>query len=247
MVKRLSETQPKSQDATCVSPETSFAEANSGPAPQDGDTKSVNFEIPPPGEEQQTSGKDIELGIVRGIDPPAADELTEKERGGEDAKGDEAYVQYTHVLIPYPGHDIEGKNVHKVVVCVAEEKKQSKRRKSAVYREKEEKKEVRANKDTVEVNDEMREVPIFCAICLTEYEISERVCWSSNSDCTHVFHEDCIVQWLISLGKTKSKMQSFSEIPSEAQLLNYQLECPCCRQDFISKSASPVVCEDEQV
>jgi hypothetical protein len=75
--------------------------------------------------------------------------------------------------------------------------------------------------------------PNVCTICLMEYEISERVSWSSNKDCTHVFHEDCVIQWLVSLGRTKSKMLRFSEDPTEAQLLNYDLECPCCRQEFI--------------
>lgn len=75
--------------------------------------------------------------------------------------------------------------------------------------------------------------PNVCTICLMEYEISERVSWSSNKDCTHVFHEDCVIHWLVSLGRTKSKMLRFSEDPTEAQLLNYDLECPCCRQEFI--------------
>mmetsp|Transcript_37247 Transcript_37247/g.78550 ORF Transcript_37247/g.78550 Transcript_37247/m.78550 type:complete len:298 (-) Transcript_37247:212-1105(-) len=91
-----------------------------------------------------------------------------------------------------------------------------------------------------------RDCTIFCAICLMEYEISDRISWSSNAACTHVFHEDCIVQWLVSLGRTKSKQQRFSEDPDEAQLLNYTLECPCCRQEFIARKVAdlPEVCDD---
>ena len=78
-----------------------------------------------------------------------------------------------------------------------------------------------------------REVPIFCAVCLSEYEVNDEISWSSNSECTHVFHTDCIKQWLVALGKKKSSMQRFPDSPSEKKLLRYDLECPCCRQDFI--------------
>lgn len=83
-------------------------------------------------------------------------------------------------------------------------------------------------------SNETREVPIFCAICLSEYEVSDEVCWSSYSHCTHVFHKDCIAKWLVSLGRRKSKMRRFTRTPGEKRLLDYQLECPCCRQEFIA-------------
>lgn len=55
-------------------------------------------------------------------------------------------------------------------------------------------------------------VPNCCAICLMGYDIGDKVIWSSNPDCAHAFHEDCVVGWLV-------KMQP--ETP-----------CPCCRQEF---------------
>lgn len=82
-----------------------------------------------------------------------------------------------------------------------------------------------------------REVPIFCAVCLSEYELDEEVCWSSNPNCTHVFHKECMLEWLVALGRRRSKMKRFPNTPSEKRLLNYELECPCCRQDFIVKSS----------
>ena len=42
---------------------------------------------------------------------------------------------------------------------------------------------------------ERRDCSTFCAICLAEYEPSDRVSWLSNPDCTHAFHEDCVVQY----------------------------------------------------
>ena len=95
---------------------------------------------------------------------------------------------------------------------------------------------------------ENREVPIFCAVCLMEYEVKDRLCWSSNGECTHVFHEHCILQWLISLGRKRSKRQTFTRNPTEQRLLDFCMQCPCCRQDFISKnltlSAAPEGQED---
>lgn len=44
-----------------------------------------------------------------------------------------------------------------------------------------------------------RNVSVSCAICLCTYEPDDRITWSSNSSCYHVYHEECIVQWLMSL------------------------------------------------
>jgi len=87
-----------------------------------------------------------------------------------------------------------------------------------------------------EVLAENREAPIFCAVCLMEYEVEDRLCWASNRECTHVFHEDCILQWLVSLGKKRSKRQTFTRNPIEQRLLDFDMQCPCCRQDFVSKN-----------
>lgn len=36
-----------------------------------------------------------------------------------------------------------------------------------------------------------------CSICLDPYVANETVCWAKNDDCDHIFHQDCIVQWLV--------------------------------------------------
>jgi hypothetical protein len=62
-------------------------------------------------------------------------------------------------------------------------------------------------------DDVERKVSNNCAICLENYSAGECVVWSSDQECRHVFHRDCIVAYLI---KVKS-----GETP-----------CPCCRQSF---------------
>lgn len=50
-----------------------------------------------------------------------------------------------------------------------------------------------------------------CSICLTNYQIGDRVVWSTNPCCVHAYHENCILNWL-------SKVEEGL--------------CPICRQDF---------------
>lgn len=55
-----------------------------------------------------------------------------------------------------------------------------------------------------------RPVPGTCVVCLNTYELAEKITWSSNPSCVHCFHTDCIAKWL-----------------------TRQLECPCCRREFL--------------
>ena len=49
-----------------------------------------------------------------------------------------------------------------------------------------------------------------CSICLCEYEENEEIGLSPNPECKHVFHKDCIVEWLMKHD-----------------------ECPCCRKEYL--------------
>jgi hypothetical protein len=60
---------------------------------------------------------------------------------------------------------------------------------------------------------EQRLVSGLCTICLSTYKVGSNVVWSSNADCDHAFHHDCIEKWLMK--------------QREGPL------CPCCRRDFI--------------
>jgi hypothetical protein len=50
-----------------------------------------------------------------------------------------------------------------------------------------------------------------CAICLNEYINGDEICFSQNKQCNHIFHRQCISEWLLT-----------------------HEECPCCRFPYIS-------------
>merc|ERR1711862_777944 len=51
-----------------------------------------------------------------------------------------------------------------------------------------------------------------CSICLLAYKDDDVIAKSHNEECSHIYHKDCIVQWLL-LNKT---------------------ECPNCRKPYIA-------------
>jgi hypothetical protein len=68
-----------------------------------------------------------------------------------------------------------------------------------------------------------KSVPNCCAICLSSYKVGEAVVWSTNEDCPHAFHQNCIVDYLVTVNGGKTP-------------------CPCCRQNFVcelSEKESP--------
>ena len=51
-----------------------------------------------------------------------------------------------------------------------------------------------------------------CPICLENYSVCDVLCWSRHEACSHCFHEDCLVAWL----------------------LKHDL-CPICRSDYLNE------------
>jgi len=52
-----------------------------------------------------------------------------------------------------------------------------------------------------------------CPICLDNFEVGDTVMFSRNNSCAHVFHEECLLQWLLEQREN---------------------ECPTCRACFIA-------------
>ena len=170
---------------------------------------------------------------------------------------DDGDLEYTHILIPCPGSAIINRLEKGLDDCRNRKPKFIQTSKVGQDNNNNAKKQgeggISCTKDkALEVNDavnnlvtETRPVPIYCAVCLTRYEVSNRVCWSSNSECSHVFHEDCMLHWLVVLGRKRSRRKRFSKNPSERKLLDFDLSCPCCRQDFISRDVVLGTDEDD--
>jgi hypothetical protein len=53
-----------------------------------------------------------------------------------------------------------------------------------------------------------------CSICLSHFKPQQLVCESNNSSCQHVFHKDCMVDWLMK---------------------NHD-DCPMCREVYLLKA-----------
>ncbi len=53
----------------------------------------------------------------------------------------------------------------------------------------------------------------YCSICISHYDVGDKIVWSPSSPCPHIYHLDCILSW-ISVGKRK---------------------CPYCREFFTEK------------
>ncbi|CAJ1948261.1 unnamed protein product [Cylindrotheca closterium] len=49
-----------------------------------------------------------------------------------------------------------------------------------------------------------------CTICFNEYKPGDEICWSNHPQCNHMFHKDCIEEWLLRHD-----------------------ECPCCRLNYM--------------
>ncbi|GKY99322.1 hypothetical protein MPSEU_000887300 [Mayamaea pseudoterrestris] len=85
-----------------------------------------------------------------------------------------------------------------------------------------------------------REVPNGCAICLSLFKPDDRISWSSNPDCSHVFHHDCVLDWLKTNKRKKSRRQRDAEqihisdaVDPVKWITRGNMACPCCRRDFV--------------
>lgn len=86
-----------------------------------------------------------------------------------------------------------------------------------------------------------RHVANGCAICLCEFFPQEQITWAASPKCRHVFHSDCILQWMLACGRKEQKkrrrrQQRQELLNTEDALKNvvtFPMQCPCCRQQFV--------------
>mmetsp|Transcript_2904 Transcript_2904/g.3327 ORF Transcript_2904/g.3327 Transcript_2904/m.3327 type:complete len:200 (-) Transcript_2904:27-626(-) len=90
--------------------------------------------------------------------------------------------------------------------------------------------------------DDLRLIRPECSICLNEYKVGDRLCWSPNKNCPHAFHAECITQWLLTLGKGQTVV--FRRDMSIH--CDFKMQCPVCRGNFIRTSEN-ATSEDEDV
>jgi hypothetical protein len=91
-----------------------------------------------------------------------------------------------------------------------------------------------------------RHVPNGCAICLCPFGAQDCITWSSNTQCQHVFHKACILDWLKASGRRHLRSRRRNEQRDHAgtvvvnyandpllKLTRFPMLCPCCRQEFL--------------
>lgn len=61
-----------------------------------------------------------------------------------------------------------------------------------------------------------------CEICLADFDgMDENIVGSPNKECIHIFHSDCIVEWL-----------------------ERKPTCPCCRATYLTKATAATDIEE---
>lgn len=81
----------------------------------------------------------------------------------------------------------------------------------------------RSSSSTLDGSNSEKSIKTFsnsCVICLEEYREGDTITWSSNNNCCHAFHRDCLINYLV-------KVKEEDTYP-----------CPCCRQNFFLHNES---------
>jgi hypothetical protein len=60
----------------------------------------------------------------------------------------------------------------------------------------------------------VRQSPPKCSICLDSYKTGDTICWAKTDRCDHIFHQECVVEWL-----------------------KDHDDCPSCRKDIMNVRA----------
>jgi hypothetical protein len=96
-----------------------------------------------------------------------------------------------------------------------------------------------------------RQAPNGCAICLNGFDPDEKITWSYNPQCSHIFHHDCVLHWFLTVGRKEQRNRrrrlnsqllltaanastaaSQQQAEELAMICKFPMVCPCCRQSF---------------
>lgn len=90
-----------------------------------------------------------------------------------------------------------------------------------------------------------------CAICMNPLDVGQKVVWSSNPECSHVFHHQCLLDWFLAVGAKKWKVQAARHIEMDPVSLEQEISkfpklCPICRRDYFLVEASEEATTDNE-
>ncbi len=90
-----------------------------------------------------------------------------------------------------------------------------------------------------------------CAICMNPLDVGQKVVWSSNPECSHVFHHQCLLDWFVAVGAKKWKVQAARHIEMDPASLQQEIckfpkLCPICRRDYFLEEASEEATTDNE-
>jgi hypothetical protein len=83
--------------------------------------------------------------------------------------------------------------------------------------------------------DHYRRTRIECSICLLDFQVGDHISWSSL-ECPHVFHRDCILKWMFTLGE-QNDARRIRRLQKLSTVCDFDIPCPVCRMDFIPSKA----------
>jgi hypothetical protein len=134
-------------------------------------------------------------GDVTGMISPALP--LQMEEDDSDNKGNDALTPDARLLLPQPGLKVQCLNLEEAYVLKAAT--QSLCYESTTTAANTTATSLQPCRDHETVACFLRSVDTVCSICLEHYKILDTVCWSSNRACCHVFHQNCILDWLMSI------------------------------------------------
>lgn len=66
-------------------------------------------------------------------------------------------------------------------------------------------------------DDDLRDRGAMCDVCLLEFETGDEVAWSNNLKCSHTFHKDCILDWLVRKPTCPSCRQEYAKSDTDGK------------------------------